>query len=160
MRLLLLCSMLALLFSGCIRYSFTGSTLPAHIKTVVIPLPDNNTSKVGLEQRLYDGVNAAFVAMNNPTVVRENGDAELTIKITSYQNNPDEYDAQGNVKTYKVIITASVRFLDKKENTALYENSLSGIGIYNHQSENENTGIDNAIRKLNEAIVNNTIAGW
>ncbi len=151
---------LMVLSTGCLHYSFSGSSLPSHIKTVSIELPDNNTSKVGLEQKVYDGINSAFVALNNPSVVREGGDANLYIKLTNYQNNPDEFDAQGNVKTYKVIITAEVRFTDRKENSAIYEGNLSGIGIYNHESENENTGIDNAIRKLNESIVNNTISGW
>ena len=149
-----------LLAYGCLHYSFTGSSLPAHIKTVSIPLPDNATTKIGLEQKLYDGVNGAFISMNNPTVVRSGGDAELIMKITGYQNNPDEFDGQGNVKTYKVIITAEILFEDRKENAAIYKGALSGVGIYNHASENENTGIENAVKKLNESIINNTIAGW
>jgi hypothetical protein len=82
------------------------------------------------------------------------------LRITNYQNNPDEYDAQGNVKTYKVVISANVRFLDKKENSPLYEGAVSGIGVYNHASETENTGIEAALKKLNESIINNTISGW
>jgi len=160
-NLLLSLSFVALAsLTSCMHYSFSGSTLPAHIKTVTIPLPDNSTSKVGLEQKVYESVYAAYAAMNKPAVVRSGGDAELVIKIKGYQNNPDEFDAQGNVKTYKVIISADVRFTDKKENAALYEGTVSGMGVYNHTSETENTGIENALKKLNESIINNTISGW
>jgi hypothetical protein len=145
---------------SCIRYSFSGSTLPSHIKTVSIPLPDNATSKVGLEQKLYDGTYATFVSMNQLQVIRSGGDAELQMKITDYRNQPEEFDAQGNVKTYKVVITADIRFVDRKGNTPIYQGTLFGIGVYSHDSETENVGIDNALKKLTESVVNNTISGW
>lgn len=152
--------LMVLFCTSCIHYSFTGSSLPAYIKTVSIPLPDNSTAKVGLEQKLYDGVTAAFTAVNNPTVVRSGGDAELIMRITGYQNNPDEFDAQGNVKTYKVIISAEVIFQDKRENAPLYRGVLSGTGVYSHATETETAGIENALRKLNESVINNTLSGW
>jgi hypothetical protein len=159
LAVILVCG-LSFLGASCIHYSFTGSGLPARIKTVEIPLPDNQTPKIGLDQKMYDGVYNTYISLNILRVVRSGGDMELGIRIVGYQNNPDEFDAQGNVKTYRVIITADVSFLDRKENRPLYAGTLVGTGIYNHTTEDENAGINEAIRKLNETIVNNTITGW
>jgi hypothetical protein len=145
---------------SCIHYSFSGSTLPSHIHTVSIPIPDNASSQTGLEETLRDMMDRAFTNNNQLRVMPSGGDAELYMNILSYQNNPDEYDVSGNVKTYKVSITVRVRFTDTKENKALFENILVGSGVYNHDNDNESTGRNSALLKISEMIINNTIAGW
>ncbi len=147
-------------FSGCIRYSFTGSTLPSHIKTVSIPLVENTTAEIGIEEKLRDQVYNAYTGLNVLSVVQDNGDADLRIRVIVYANVPDEYDASGNVKTYKVTITAQVAFVDTKENKAIFEDTITGSGIYDHRTENVDTGIGIALGMLKESIINNTVSGW
>lgn len=159
-RILPLLIIFPLLSLSCIHYSFSGSTLPAHIRTVSIPIPDNASSQTGLEETLRDAMDRAFANNNQLRVMPSGGDAELQMNIVSYSNNPDEYDASGNVKTYRVAISVAVRFYDTRENKALYDNTVVAAGIYNHDNETEIVGRDNALKKIGEMIINNTIAGW
>ena len=157
---LLIPSLLLALAGGCLRYSFTGSTLPSHIRSVSIPLFDNRTPKAGLEDRLRESVYSAFTSMNAAEIKKSNGDAELSVTLTGYANDPDEYDAAGAVKTYRTRLDAEVRFQDRRENKTLYEGRLSAAGVYSHASESEEAGTAKALRSLSEMIVNNTLSGW
>lgn len=152
--------LLTLLLAGCIKYSFTGSTLPAHIKSVSIPLIENGTAEIGLEERLRESVYQSFAAANLFSITETGGDAELKVRIVSFQNVPDEYDAAGNVKTYRVIIEADVDFFDTAENESLFKGRVRGVGLYSHTGETREIGMESALKKLNEVIVNNTLAGW
>ncbi|MFH0919694.1 MAG: LptE family protein [Fibrobacterota bacterium] len=161
LRFLTFFTVFSLFFNAsCVRYSFSGSTLPSHIRTVSIPIPENASSQTGLEESLRDIIDRAFASNNQLRVMPSGGDAELQMNILSYGNNPGEYDKSGVVSTYKVSITVAVRFYDTRENKTLYENRLTGTGEYNHDTETETTGRDNALRKIGEMIINNTIAGW
>jgi|SRR3989339_57835 len=146
--------------ASCIRYSFSGSTLPSHIRTVSIPIPDNASSQIGLEETLRDILDRAFASNNQLRIMPSGGDAELRMNILSYRNDPGDYDRSGNVSTYKVTIAVAVNFYDIKENKTLFENTLVGTGVYNRDSESETLGRENALRKISEMILNNTIAGW
>lgn len=155
-----LISLSIFLLGSCIKYSFTGSTLPPHIKVVSIPLVENATSEIGLEERVRESVYQTFASANLFQLTETGGNAELRVRIASFQNTPDEYDAGGNVKTYRVIIEADVDFLDLVENNSLFKGRVRGVGVYSHTTETRETGVDNALKKLNEVIVNNTISGW
>jgi hypothetical protein len=155
----ILCA-LFLVLPGCVRYSFTGSTLPAHIKSASIPLVENVSAQIGLEERLREAVYSSFSSINILRLTDNAPDAELRLKILSYANLPDEYDVAGNVKTYKVVIDVGVVFMDLRENEALYEGTARGVGVYDHTSENEETGLQNALKMINDFIINNTISGW
>lgn len=159
-RLALLLLFLILLAGGCIRYSFSGSTLPGHIRSVSIPIFDNRTPRAGLEDRLRETVYSAFSSMNVAEIRKSAGDAELSVVLTAYRNDPYEFDAAGAVKTYRTVIQADVRFQDRRENKTLYEGSLSAAGDYSHASETEEAGTAKALRSLSEMIVNNTLSGW
>ncbi|MFL2997887.1 MAG: hypothetical protein ACJZ1Q_03950, partial [Candidatus Neomarinimicrobiota bacterium] len=50
---------LILLFNGCAIYSLAGS-IPPHIKSISIPLVDNETSEYGLEQIVTDRILEKF----------------------------------------------------------------------------------------------------
>ncbi|OGS35931.1 MAG: hypothetical protein A2293_12915 [Elusimicrobia bacterium RIFOXYB2_FULL_49_7] len=159
-RFFFLLASLTLLWNGCFKYSFSGSTLPGHIKTVSMPLIENQSSEIGLEERLREKVYTAFSGINLFRLTDAGGDAELRLNIVSFQNIPDEYDASGNVKTYRVIIETDCQFRDNIENDDLFKGRLRGIGIYSHTNDTRESGVESALTKLNEIIVNNTISGW
>jgi hypothetical protein len=77
--LLLLC-----LLCGC--YSFRGSSLPSHIKTLEIPVVENRTLEVVLIEELTTALTDRFVADNRLKVVQRSGDAVLEGVITGYEN--------------------------------------------------------------------------
>ncbi|RKY83165.1 hypothetical protein DRP98_07780, partial [candidate division KSB1 bacterium] len=55
---------LLLLLGGCAYYSFSGNTLPSYIKTVAIPLFEDQTSEFGIKEKLTDALISEFTRDN------------------------------------------------------------------------------------------------
>ena len=149
--------------SGCI-YSFSGSTLPSHLKTVEIPLFSNQSLEPNVADEITQELSKELLGNNLLKVVQKNGDAEITGNITSYVNSPYTYGAsdtrQVNVTQYVVRITIDVEFLDKKKDEPIYKGTVTGEGIYDLQKENEQTGKTKAIKEIVQRIMQNSVQGW
>jgi outer membrane lipopolysaccharide assembly protein LptE/RlpB len=146
------------LLSGC--YTFSGSGLPKHIKTVSIPFFDNQTTEIGLGEDLRDETVQAILDHNVLKLAEEEGDAILEIDIMEYLHGPHTYDNTGQVKEYKVVIKAAFRFTDAKKDEVLWEDVRSFLGIYNYVTETEADGLKLAKDQFQETILDNTISSW
>lgn len=156
-----LCAALWML-AGC--YSFTATTLPAHIRTVVIHEVDNRTLDPVLGNRLRDGIVTLFKRnAGKVRIVNEDGDADFKVTLLSYSNRPDNFSADAEVESYKVVMKVNVTFFDNVKNTMIYDGkNLSAEGTYDvlkNESE-ENHGQERAIEKLKALIVSNALAKW
>ncbi|MBL8028084.1 MAG: LptE family protein [Fibrobacteres bacterium] len=160
LQILTLTLFTVLFSSACMRYSFSGTSLPAHIKSVSIPLFDNLTAKAGLEERIREQIWQAFQSVNVAEIRRADGDASLKLTIVDYTTTPDDYDVSGNVRSYKVTLTVEVDFFDTKENASLYKQKLSASGSYPFTGGTEEAGLKIAIGSLTEIILNNTLRGF
>ena len=149
--------------TGCI-YSFSGSTLPAHLKTVEVPLFSNQSLEPNVADEVTQELGKELLGNNLLKVVQKNGDAEISGNITSYVNSPYTYGAsdtrQVNVSQYVVRITVDVEFLDKKKDVTIYKGTVTGEGIYDLQKENEQAGKTKAIMQLVQRIMQNSVQGW
>jgi hypothetical protein len=156
-------AVLFLSISGCI-YSFSGSTLPAHLKTVEIPLFANKSLEPNIADEVTQELSKQLLTSNLLKVVQKNGNAEISGSVTSYVNTPYTFGAsdtrQVNVSQYVVRITADVEFMDKKNDEAIYKGTVTGEGIYDLQKENEQTGKTKAIQELVQRIMQNSVQGW
>ena len=97
----------------CSCYSFTATTLPAHIKTVNIADVDYRSFDPVLGNRLKDGLRELF-RINAPAVRIVNGEAssDLTVTLMSYSNRPYNQSSNAEVETYMVTMGVSVLFYD------------------------------------------------
>lgn len=149
--------------AGCI-YSFSGSTLPSHLKTVEIPLFSNRSLEPNVADEVTQELSKELLGNNLLKVVQKNGDAEITGNVASYINTPYTFGAsetrQVNVTQYVVRITADVEFMDRKKDEAIYKGTVSGEGIYDLQKENEQAGKAKAIKELVQRIMQNSVQGW
>lgn len=152
---------------GC-AYSFTPSRLPAHIKTVAIPVFENRTVEPGLEQEVTDLVTREFVNNNTLKVVPEaRADSGLYGHIVRYQNKVFGYNAQAQTEEYEVVIEVEVEFKDLvKRKTLWKEESLVGRTTYfvvstkGQEAKDEVSGRAEGIKRLAEDILNRTIRSW
>jgi hypothetical protein len=158
--------------SGCGYYSFSGSSLPG-IKTVAVPLFDNQTEEYGIRESLTETIANRFVTDNTLKVVNEKiADSILHGSITKYLREAYTFDEQENIKEYIVRIWVNVWFEEKKSKKTIWkEDNIEGWGIYcftncvdqngNPKSEEtEDDGKQRAIEKLAEEITNRTVKGW
>ena len=148
---------------GCWYYSTSGSLLPAHIKTVAVPLLANETTwEYGIKERLTDAIIEAFTKDHTLRVVgvRE-ADSIIRGTISAIKEIPFTYDEKEQVQDSKMQIFLSIQFEDLRERSIIWEEiSLEGWGVYSTDSEEWQVGIDRAIEKLASDIVNKTVAGW
>ncbi|MGB2803550.1 MAG: LptE family protein [Candidatus Zixiibacteriota bacterium] len=152
---------LLLLTSGCGIYSFSGSGLSG-IKTIAIPLFENETQEYGLREALTEKIAERFVQDNTLKVVNERtADSILRGVITKYTRESHTFDEQENPKEYIARIWVRVSFEEKKGKKIVWrEDNLLGWGIFSAQDETEEMGKERAIEKLAEDIVNKTVKGW
>ena len=68
---LLLSLLCAFVLIGCGVYSFSGSGLPSHIRTVAVPLFSNKSSEYGIKDDLTEGIIEALVSDGKLKVVRK-----------------------------------------------------------------------------------------
>jgi hypothetical protein len=161
LKILLLTIASALLISC---YSFTATTLPAHIRTVQIADVDYRSYDPVIGNRLKDGIKELF-RINAPAIrlVNDNADADISVTLLSYSNRPEIQTSNAEVETYRVTMGISVSFYDNVRKKIIYENrNIQAIGSYDvlkNESE-EVHGQERAIKLLQEIIVANALAKW
>lgn len=115
----------AALASGC-GYSLAGrgSFLPAHIRTIGIPLFSNLSSVPDVDRILTERVRTEFISRGRYRVVadRAGADAVLVGDVTSITFTPAAFTAQQQASRYALIVTAKIEFTDVKENKVLWQN--------------------------------------
>lgn len=150
------------LMCGC--YTFSGSSLPAHLKTVDIPLFNNQSLQSDVADAITNALSTQIVQGNLLKVVAHDGDATITGTVTSYVNTPYTFSAsdtrQVNVNQYVVRITAEVEFADNKKGTPLFKGAVTGEGVYDLSTQTEETGKQLAIAQLVTRILQNSVQGW
>lgn len=120
----LLLILAACLPTGC-GYSFRGN-LPGHIKTVAVPMFKNNTAAAGLENIITSAVISAFSNGGRLRVVpAEQADSVLEGEIVGYQIDGAGFDRNANVQAYHLRVVLNVAFRDVRQNTMLWQESLT-----------------------------------
>lgn len=157
--LFLFAALLPLLSCGV--YTFSSSAL-GDVKTVAVPLFENQTTENGLRERLTDQLSQALVNDNTLRVVRESqADAIIRGVVVSYSREAYTYSRAEVVSEYICRIGVDVRFENRRSGKALWEDkNLSNWGTYDSSTENDNIGKDRAVAKLVEDILNKTVRGW
>ena len=121
----LLIVILSVLLSGC-GYALAGrgSTLPASIKTIGIPLFTNRTTVFNLETTLTTKVRSEFIGRGKYDILPEatGVDALLTGEVTTVSIAPASINAQQLASRYAITMVASVVLKDTKTNMVLWDN--------------------------------------
>ncbi len=154
-------SMLASLFCfiGC--YTFSGTTLPAHLKTVLIQPAENQTLEPVLADDLTKALMEGFRVRSNLRQLNAGGDCELNVTLKQYSHRALSL-SQDLVTSYRIDLILSVKFMDKVKNQILYEETnLPSYAQYSPQAgETETLGKQRAVESAVKVILDNTVAGW
>jgi hypothetical protein len=149
--------------SGC-PYSFTGSSVPPHLKTIGIPLFDDQSGsgEPGLREKLTNKLIERFRQDNSLEVVdRLRSDATLEGTIVSMTDQPNVITAGETVSRSRITMNVKAVFQDMKLKKKVYEKQFSAWGDYEIGSATgRQTGIDAAIEKLAEDLLLETVSGW
>lgn len=152
-----------IILSGCV-YSFKGGSVPEHLKTINIPIVEDNSNwgNPAYKDYLYQRVIKEFQDDNSLEIVNASGDARLTITISSI-NDQTMAVSPGEIETErKVTVTCQAEYYDNIKKLEIWNNSFSGYEIYklaNPQQAREDA-IRNTIEQIAEDILLAVVSGW
>jgi hypothetical protein len=113
------------LFAGC-GYTLAGrgSTLPASIKTIGIPLFTNRTTVFNLETTLTVKVRSEFIGRGKYEISSDatGVDGLLTGEVTAVSITPASINANQLASRYAITIVARVELKDTKTNMVIWDN--------------------------------------
>ncbi len=172
------------LFIGCSYYSLAGS-IPPHIKSIAIPLVNNQTAEFGIAEGITDNIIEVFNEENILRIVDErNADSVLKGTVIRLDDAPYTFSSEEAVSEYRINITMEIIWNDIVNNTELLNKRYSGWGAYGLTGDINTDGIDNdgdgkideadddefgeprafatkiAIKKIAEDVVNNILTSW
>lgn len=151
---------LLLLASSCGIYTFSPSALGG-IKSAAVPVFDNQTTQYGIGELLTSALSQRLVSDNTLKVLPESqADAIIRGTVVAYSRDPYTYTASETVQEYICRIGIKVKFVKARSEQTIWEETLSDYGTYASDTESEQTGIDQAINKLVDQIMNKTVKGW
>ncbi len=149
---------------GC--YSFTGSSLPAHLKTIAIPVFEDR-SGAGIAQfrgeitgGLANKIEAQSMLRLTPSMARAN--ALLEGAITSFSDAPSQLSSTTErAMTNRVTLVVQVRMVDQMKKTQLFEQSFVGFADYrtgNAIAQQE--ALRSCVGQIIDQIFDRVVSGW
>jgi hypothetical protein len=165
MIFVLLIGAIAVVNFGCGSYSFTGSSVPAHLKTIYIPVAQDKSPAAipGLRELLTDNLIQKFINDNSLQVSgATSADASLNCVITSVTDAPAIVSAGEQISARKVTIIVRVLYKDIVMKKTVFEKDFTGYGEYvPAQTTNEREeAIAIAVNYISEDILLAVVSGW
>jgi len=166
-RLAGLALMLMLLLSGCISYSFTGTSIPSDVNDIYIPFfPDRSQSGLGdLSDRLNRALVNRFVNQSRLSLADEQQNADSFVEgaIQNYINRPFSVggDEQANLNEIQITVRASFQYANDEE--PLWTKSFSGNATYDvlqNPVDGELEAAETALQQIANNMFNDAVSNW
>jgi hypothetical protein len=150
-------------FAGC--YSFTGSSVPPHLKTVGVELFEDQSGAgiPDLRENIRDKVTAQFNSDNSLQVTDvTKADCEVSGSISTVVDAPLVISAGTDVTSRRVTINVVADFQDLTLKKKVWEKTFTNFGDYVAGSSiaARQAAIDAATEKISEDIVLAVVSGW
>jgi hypothetical protein len=152
-------------FIGGCTYSFKGGSVPPHLKTIVIPVvvDQSGYGDPTLSDLLTKQLVELFTNDNTLQLAdRSSADAMLEGAVTDVKDAPEVLEGGDQVTQRRITVTVRMTFQDLKLRKKIWEKSFNSWGNYSSGGglTQRNIGVTEAVRKLTEDILNETVAGW
>jgi len=151
--------------TSCGVYSFTGASVPEHLKTIAIPIADDRsgTAEPGLRENLTNQLIQRFIEDNTLQVTEKlKADALLECTIVSLSDAPAIVTAGENVDSRRMTVAVKVVYRDLVKRKTIYEKTFTNY--FDYASTNPVDGRSNAITEATklicEDILLDTVSGW
>jgi hypothetical protein len=157
-----------LLGAGSCAYTTSTALLPAHLKTVAIPVFENGTTEYTLDQEITTAVIERFVKDNHLRIVDErSADAVIRGRLTTYKNTVFGFSAANRAQEYRVTIGCSVVFKDLVKNREIWNEpelvktaNYFVVDVPGQTAQTELDGRKEAITKIADEILSRSVEGW
>jgi hypothetical protein len=152
-------------FTGCFSYSFTGASVPEHIKSIAIPIAEDRSGsgEPGLREMLTNSLIQKFIDDNTLQVTEKNkSDAILNCSIISLTDAPTIITAGENVETRRITVTVQAVYRDLVKRKTIFDKNFSNYGDYpsGGNINERNQAIQSAVDKISEDVLLGVVSGW
>lgn len=147
--------------SGC--YSFTGASVPPHLKTVAIPLFEDVSGfgEPGLREKFTQQVLELFRSDGNLEIgERLTANSIVEGAIIQVTDAPSVIGGNDIVRTRRVTITVRASFTDMTLRKKVWEKDFSNWGEYTQGQQTRDVALTDAVNKVAEEILLETVSGW
>jgi hypothetical protein len=145
--------------TGC--YSFTGSGLPAGLRTVEILQVTDGARQPELADQATKAIVDEFARNGSLRPVDRDGQSRLQASLSSYSHAPQTFDASGNVTRFRVTVGMDGTFTDLRDDEILFDGKgIAGFHDYDPLNETEADAKVKALEVCVRKLVDNTISGW
>ncbi len=149
--------------TGC--YSFTGASVPSHLRTVAITLMDDQTGlgEASLRERMTRTLTDLFIRDNSLEVAdKSTADSILDGVIVSARDEIVSVGGGETVNKRRINMAVKVVYQDMKVRKKVYEKTFNNYGDYDPSAgfAQRQLAFDEAIRKISEDILLETVSGW
>lgn len=163
--LLLFVGLGVLNFTGCCGYSFTGASVPPHLKTIAIPMAEDRSGsgEPGLRELFTEKLTRFFLDDNSLEVAeRTNADAIVECSIISLTSGPAVITGGETVSSLRITIGVKAVYRDLVQRVTVFDKNFSNYGDYaaSGSFEDRRAAIESALDKIAEDILLETVSGW
>lgn len=153
---------MAIILISC--YSFTGGSVPEHLKKLQItPVVDNSGyGNPQFRESMMRLLVQKFRDDNSFTLTDNFGDARLSIVIGTISDatiavNPGELETQR-----KVTVSFKAEYFDNVKKKLIWDKSFSNFQVYDVSNAltNRNTAIEKIIIQTTDDILLSVVSGW
>lgn len=165
---MLFTGILSLFFTtGCIQYSFTGTSIPSDVETIYIPFfPDNSQSGLGdLTDRLNQALINRFINQSRLSFTNDEDEADAILEgaIQTYQNRPFSIggDEQANLNEVQITVQATFQFANADDPE--YSKSFTGSATYDvieNPVDGEIEAAEEALQEIANTAFNDAVSSW
>ncbi|NIR48387.1 LptE family protein [candidate division KSB1 bacterium] len=134
-----------------------------HIKTVAIPLFQDQTSEFGIKEELTDQVIDEFTRDNTLRITdRRSADSLLEGTIIRVDDRAGAFTSAEEVENIQIFITVKVKYQDLKKRKTIWEEEITQWGTFDPAEgpESRQNGIEEAVEKIASEILNKSVSGW
>lgn len=155
------------IFSSCLRYSFSGASIPEGVNSIYIPFFANQSS-AGVSD-LSDRLNAAlinrFINQSRLQLANNRGSADAVLEgtIVSYNNAPFSVTGDEQANQNEVEIAVRGTFTFTKNQKSEWNKTFSGRSTYDPNEnpiEGESVAAQEALEQIANNMFNDAVSGW
>ena len=155
---------LVFLLSGC-AYTFKGSSVPPHLKTIAIPLFDDQSGagEPGLRENFTTKLIERFVQDNSLEVAdKSRADALLEGVIISMRSEPTVITQGETVSRLRLTMSVKASYQDVRLKKKMWDKQFTEWGEFESGGslDARRGAISTAIEKLTEDILLDAVSGW
>lgn len=150
---------------GFVKYSFTGTSIQADVKTVTINYFEYKALRVNpsLSNDITESMKDKFKKLTKLEEVEIDGDLEITGEITGYDVKASSVTSNEVAAQNRLTVTAKINFVNRKYPEDDFEKSFSAYADFdatNSLDAVEGSLCEEIIDKLVEDIFNASVANW